>query len=154
MSIYFYSHRRKYGEFSQFYPCAFKHKGETFCSTEQWMMASKARLMGDEKTRRKIMKERSPIKIKSLGRRVRPFNQQLWEKKRFKVVFTGNMLKFTQNSHLRKILRDTSSKMLVEAAPKDKIWGIGLSVKDAKAGKKWKGQNLLGKVLMKVRNKL
>ena len=117
-------------------------------------MASKARLMGDEKTRCKIMKERSPIKIKSLGRRVAPFNQQLWEKERFHVVFAGNMLKFTQDDRLRKKLKDTSSKILVEAAPKDKIWGIGLSAKDAKAGKEWKGQNLLGKALMKVRHTL
>lgn len=152
--LYFYSHKRKGGEFSQFYPCAFKHEGETFYSAEQWMMASKARLMGDEKTRRQIMKERSPMKIKSLGRRVTPFNQRLWEKERFKIVFAGNMLKFNQDDRLRKKLKDTGNKTLVEAAPRDKIWGIGISVKDATAGKKWKGQNLLGKALMKVRKKL
>ena len=94
------------------------------------------------------------MKIKSLGRRVTPFNQQLWEKERFKIVVVGNMLKFNQDDRLRKKLKDTGNKTLVEAAPRDKIWGIGISVKDAQAGKKWKGQNLLGKALMKVRKKL
>jgi predicted NAD-dependent protein-ADP-ribosyltransferase YbiA (DUF1768 family) len=34
--------------------------------------------------------------------------------------------------------------MLVEAAENDRVWGIGVSVKNAKKGMKWNGLNLLG----------
>lgn len=48
------------------------------------------------------------------------------------------------------------NKILVEASPYDKIWGIGLAVTDPRAADqdKWQGQNLLGKALMRVRDTL
>ncbi len=64
------------------------------------------------------------------------------------------MYKFSQNDHLRKKLLETGTRIIVEASAKDYIWGIGISFKDAVNGDKWKGLNLLGKVLMKVRKKL
>ncbi len=151
---YFYSHRKKGGEFSQFYASTFKVKGETYCCAEQWMMAQKAKLMGDDKSFKKIMRETNPIKIKSLGRRIKPWNQDLWEKKRFSIVLEGNMHKFRQNERLRKLLKETGTRTIAEAAPRDYIWGIGISFKDATNKKPWRGMNLLGKVLMKVRKKL
>ena len=63
----------------------------------------------------------------------------------------GNFLKFSQNAKLRKILMQTGDLTLVEAAPSDRIWGIGRSVNDAAAGASWQGQNLLGKALMAAR---
>ena len=53
-------------------------------------------------------------------------------------------------------LISTNNKILVEASPFDKIWGVGLDQNnpDILDENKWKGQNLLGKVLMNVRNKL
>ena len=43
--------------------------------------------------------------------------------------------------------------MIAECAVKDRIWGIGLSIKDENRLNidKWRGQNLLGKILMSVR---
>lgn len=71
-------------------------------------------------------------------------------------VYTGNLLKFSQNEELKQKLLDTENKILVEASPYDKIWGIGLSVSDKDFYNPilWKGENLLGKILMKVRNTL
>ena len=38
----------------------------------------------------------------------------------------------------------------------DRIWGVGLAVEDARIfdERKWRGQNLLGKALMEVRDYL
>lgn len=75
-------------------------------------------------------------------------------KKKNGIVVLGNFLKFAQNENLRKWLIDTYDRQLVEALPYDRIWGIGISVRDAEMGKEWKGHNLLGKALMEVRKKL
>lgn len=151
--FYFYSHRKKGGGFSQFYPSKFIVDGYKYSCAEQYMMAQKAKLMGDRTSFSKIMNEQNPIKIKSLGRRIKPWNQDKWEKNRFKIVLDGNMHKFTQNPRLAKKLEATGTRTIAEAAPKDFIWGIGISFKHATQGKPWKGMNLLGKVLMKVRKK-
>lgn len=72
------------------------------------------------------------------------------------VVVNGNLHKFGQNPELRDFLLSTGDKVLVEASPYDKIWGIGLDANnpDACAPKLWKGENLLGFALMEVRGLL
>ena len=66
------------------------------------------------------------------------------------------MAKFTQNRDLIIKLMDTGDAVLAEASPFDRTWGIGLSADDERAvnRKKWKGQNLLGETLMKIREQL
>ena len=50
----------------------------------------------------------------------------------------------------------TKNAILVEAAPYDRIWGVGMRSNDPniRDPKKWKGQNILGFALMKVRENL
>lgn len=63
--------------------------------------------------------------------------------------------KFSQNHSLYKILKSTDTKMIVESSPVDFIWGIGMHVTQYPNicdQTQWKGQNLLGKCLMKVRD--
>ena len=45
---------------------------------------------------------------------------------------------------------------MVESNPFDRIWGIGLAASDPRAQEKntWLGQNLLGKVLDEIRDRL
>lgn len=64
--------------------------------------------------------------------------------------------KFSQNENLKQQLIDTGSRIIAEASPYDKIWGIGLSEDNPMAldSTKWIGQNLLGEVLMTVRRNL
>jgi ribA/ribD-fused uncharacterized protein len=114
----------------------------------------------------------NPKDIKKMGRNVgnkqavsngaTPWNEQIWDRVKFDIVVDGNFLKFNQNEKLKKHLKATNDDILVEASPYDKIWGIGLSVKNAQNGKPWPidkktgkvGQNLLGKALMQVRDLL
>ena len=73
---------------------------------------------------------------------------------REKRLFTKESLRsFDQNPELRKRLERTGEEVIAECAVKDKIWGIGLSMKDEDrfCVERWKGQNLLGKILMDVR---
>ncbi len=128
--------------------------GQNYPTAEHWMMAGKARLFKDEEVLAEILEATSPAKAKKLGRKVRKFNEGVWKKHRYEIVKQGNLLKFGQHEDLKIFLLGTSNRVLVEASPLDKIWGIGLSKDrhDARRPEKWKGENLLGFALMEVRD--
>lgn len=94
--------------------------------------------------------------MKALGRQVRGFDAKVWDEVKFSVVLNASYLKFSQNASLRDFLLQTGSKILVEASPVDKIWGIGMSASDENAQNpvKWRGQNLLGFALMRARDEI
>jgi ribA/ribD-fused uncharacterized protein len=70
------------------------------------------------------------------------------------IVVRGNVAKFSQDERLREYLLGTGDRVLVEASPVDRIWGIGLAADhvDTKDPIKWDGLNLLGFALMTVRD--
>lgn len=142
--------------FGQWQPSIFKIDIDTYCCAEQYMMAEKARLFKDEETCKLIMKSTDPKEMKALGKKVRNFEQDLWDKAKYSIVLNGNYFKFTQNHDMRKFLLPTGDKVLVEASPLDTIWGIGLSEDNEKSQNPntWRGQNLLGFALMEVRDDL
>lgn len=153
--VYFYGHTRgPYACFSQFFACAFADGDGAYTCAEQFMMAGKAQLFGDRATLARIRAAQCPAQIKAFGRAVTPYDDARWAAARFGVVRRGNLLKFSQNEALRATLLATRTATLVEAAPNDRIWGIGISVKDALGGRAWNGENLLGKALMEVRDEL
>lgn len=84
------------------------------------------------------------------------YNESIWNGFRQIVVFEGLLAKFSQNEDLKKQLEATKNCILAECAVRDKIWGIGLSMKDPDRFEieKWNGQNLLGYSLMMVRERL
>ena len=144
------------GPFSQWNNSEFVVDGQKYVTAEQYMMHKKALLFNDKNTADKIIKSDSPATQKSLGRKVKGFDEKIWRKHREQIVYDGNYAKFSQNEYLLKELLDTGDKILVEASPVDKIWGIGLAEenKDAYNPVKWRGLNLLGKVLTQVKHDL
>jgi len=142
--------------FSQWWPATFKIADEVYPTAEHWMMASKARLFRDEDTARNIIRAGSPKQAKGLGRQVKGFVEADWDWEKRRIVTEGNLAKFSQNHLLLNFLLSTGDKVLVEASPVDRIWGIGLATDDDNARNplKWRGENLLGFVLMDVRDAL
>lgn len=144
------------GCLSQWWPCTFAIDGVEYTSAEQWMMAAKARLFGDSHAEERILAARTPAEAKKLGRLVRGFDEQVWAQQRFELVVLGNLAKFGQDAALGTYLSSTANRVLVEASPKDRVWGIGLSADDpsAQVPAEWKGLNLLGFALMEARERL
>lgn len=139
---------------SQWYPCCFEVDGDIYTSAEQYMMAEKAKLFGDIETREAILNTSDPRKCKSLGRKVKNFDKAVWDKNKRRIVERGNTEKFMQNDDLREYLLSTGNKVLVEASPTDRVWGIGLCKNnpDALDPTEWRGENLLGFALMNTRD--
>lgn len=141
---------------SQWFDAPFKIDDITYPTAEHYMMAEKARLFNNPKLVNEIIQSSNPGKAKALGRKVIGFSNTLWDQHRTDVVLSANIAKFSQNEALADFLINTDNRILVEASPVDKIWGIGLAEDDTEATNplKWEGQNLLGFALMDVRGKL
>jgi ribA/ribD-fused uncharacterized protein len=139
--------------FSQWHPCSFAIDGIACNCAEQYMMYRKAMLFGDERIAARILKAKSPVEQKKLGRQVRNFDRIRWEQICKEVVYEANRAKFAQNQELLRQLLDTKGTTLVEASPYDTIWGVGLAEEDPaiRDRRKWKGTNWLGEILTKLR---
>ena len=141
---------------SQWWLCVFMENGILFSCAEQYMMYKKALLFKDYKHAQEILITKTPKRIKELGRLVEDFDDEIWNTEKEKIVLRGNLLKFSQNSELRNYLTSTGNKILVEASPYDKVWGIGMKSNDddiCDPGK-WQGKNLLGFLLMETRDRV
>jgi len=148
---------------SNWYPCVFNAEYEgkkyTFYNSEQYFMFIKAKTFGDEEIAMKIAFEgKNPKTAKTLGRKVRNYDDNVWNEKRYQVMVDACYLKFSSNEDLKNnILSDEfNGKHYVESSPVDRIWGVGLSENDPLIDdeKNWLGTNLLGKALDEVRERL
>lgn len=144
------------GVLSQWWLSSFTVDDVAYASAEHWMMAGKARMFGDDESLAAVLAARTPAEAKNLGRKVRGFDEEGWGAARFELVVAGNVAKFGQDPDLRAYLLGTDNRVLVEASPRDKVWGIGLAASDDRATdpSRWRGQNLLGFALMEARARL
>lgn len=144
------------GSLSQWWPAEFTADGLTFATAEHYMMWRKAILFDDQAVAEQILAAPHPHAAKVLGGRVAGFDQQVWNEHRSPIVVAGNLAKFGQYPNLRAYLLRTGRRVLVEASPMDRIWGIGLTGDDPAAAdpRTWRGLNLLGFALMQVRDAL
>jgi ribA/ribD-fused uncharacterized protein len=141
---------------SQWWPAPFTVDGVTYATAEHWMMAGKARLFGDAEAERRVLAAGHPAEAKKAGRLVRGFDEETWARERYGIVVEGSVHKFAAHPELREFLLNTGEKVLVEASPVDRVWGIGLAADDEAATdpERWKGPNLLGFALMEARERL
>ena len=68
--------------FSQWYEASFELHGIKYPTAEHYMMAEKARLFQDEAILEQILATNHPGEAKKLGRLVKGFKQETWEKHR------------------------------------------------------------------------
>lgn len=160
--IFFWGHTPKvpgridHSCLSNWFPAPFEVDGVRYPTTEHYMMAEKARLFGDDEIRQKVATAGGPGKAKALGRQVHGFREEVWVEHRFGIVVAANHAKFSQNEEMGSYLGTTDTKVLVEASPRDRIWGIGMGKDNERATDPmgWRGLNLLGFALMGVRARL
>jgi len=158
--VYFWGHRARADKvitktcFSQCWAAPFEVEGNRFASAEHWMMAEKARLFNADDIYKQILNSKSPGAAKALGRQVSSFDEAIWNAVKYDIVVQGNYHKFTQHEDLGAFLKGTGKRVLVEASPVDKIWGVGLAQDDERieSPSKWRGENMLGFALMSVRD--
>ena len=142
--------------FSQWFTSPFVVNEVRYPTAEHYMMHQKAVLFGDEEVASQVLESKSPGAAKALGRAVKNFEQAVWDENAFRIVVEANFHKFDQNEAIGNYLVSTKQRVLVEASPKDAIWGIGLDVnaEGIENPENWRGKNLLGFALMEARQQL
>ena len=141
---------------SNHFKCNFTVNEEPFNSAEQFIMVCKARRFNDMETVSKLFKEENPKQQLELGKTVKNFNNTTWLSEVDRLVYPGLLAKFTQSDQLASFLLKTGDNLIVEAS-KNKIWGVGLHLRDPNLWNKQnhaENGNKLGKLLMKVRKHL
>lgn len=143
---------------SNHYPCAFSIDGQSYTSTEQYLFHQKALKVGDNGAAKLVLMTENAADAKKVGERIE-WNEGIhghWMKFASDKLYEGNQKKYEHNQELRKYLFDTAPKSLVEANPYDSRWGVGLHHNDPDIydKTKWKGKNVFGLLLTKLRNRM
>jgi ribA/ribD-fused uncharacterized protein len=125
--------------------------GVQWHSVEHYVQYNKAEGAGDTRRAREIRMTSDPLDAMAVGRRVKPGDS--WKKKGPEVMRKAQIAKFSQPA--MKVVLQNTRRVIMEAT-KDKHWGIGVSLndKDVMNSRKWVGENLVGKMLMEVRELL
>ncbi len=152
--ILFYRERDEYGYYSNFYRRSITIKNQTFHCNEQYIMYNKAMLFGDTSTANTILNTYEQASIKALGRQVKGFDENVWVANRERIADECNMAKFSQHTDLKQYLLETGDAIIAEAAKYDCIWGIGCDSIVGRDQSQWRGLNILGQSLMRIRTQL
>ena len=113
----------------------------------------KALYFGDQAAAHKIEAADDALECKRLSREIESFDAEAWNEIAGAETYFGISEKFRQNTKLKNTLLQTGAKTIVECSY-DKIWGSGIHLNNVNALNKetWIGNNLLGKILMDIRN--
>ncbi len=138
--VFFYSTSDPYGEFSNWWPAPFELDGQRWPTTEHYFMAQKTTA---KRPRERIRRAPTPRRAKELGRAVQL--RRGWDGMKFEVMLKANLAKFRQHDDLAELLLSTGDRPIHENCP-DPWWGGGPNFP--------RGRDLLGKVLVRVRDQL
>ncbi len=147
---YFYTKKDRE---SNFYPHAFTYRGVKLPTSEHHLMREKARLMGDQHAMTLIEAAPSALAAKRLGRKVKPWDQGLWDDNCDRIMEDILVAKFNSTPGMRAYILNTEGHFY-EASPRDKVWGIGIGIKQAEAGAPHNGENKLGRALDRARARI
>lgn len=144
------------GDFAQFERCIFEVKNISYFCVEQYLLANQAILFRDDVMLEKIMTAKSIRQARLFGDKIRNFDQEEWNHHKLNMAYVGNLCKFRQNENLKFKLLETENKIIVNADPYEKDWGIKKRITelDIKNPHSWKGENQLGFILMMIREEL
>ena len=140
---------------SNFHYSPFEDNGHSFSTVEHYYQYRKALYFKDETTASTILHSHSPAQAKALSYQIQDYDEELWRSVAEQTMYNACSKKFQQNITLRTKLKGTRG-LLVEANPKDNFFSCGLSIDDPNLDEtlKWKGQNILGNILIKIRDSL
>ncbi|MFD0724794.1 NADAR family protein [Lysobacter brunescens] len=141
-TIRFYSTTDDYGEFSNFAEYPIRIDGVTWPTTEHYFQAQK---FEDAAYRQRIRKAHSPMEAARMGRDRKMKLRRDWESVKVSVMHAALLAKFRQHGDLRALLLSTGDAKLVEHTENDEYWGDGGD---------GHGRNMLGQLLMRVRERL
>jgi len=155
--VYFWGTQDEVGYLSNWYPVKFNFTNRPVANSEQAFMMCKATVCNDAEGFDKLCQTTDPAQAKKIGRSLKNFDAAVWDEWKVSAMYDVNFYKYTQNPKLLQLLLETGDAELIEASPKDSIWGSGLSKEEhlnrEEAGDtSYPGQNLLGKVLTKLRD--
>ncbi len=90
------------------------------------MMVHKAKLFKDDEALAEMLVTPKPGAVKALGRKVKNFDKKFGMLMLLTLWWKEAAHKFSQNETFKTFLLNTGKKIIVEASPRDFIWGIGL----------------------------
>lgn len=140
--ILFYSVGDELGELSNFAPFPIKLSSKQWATSEHYFQAQKFLDVSD---RERVRLAKTPALAARLGRDRSKKLRRDWDSVKVSVMRRAVEAKFRQHSDLRQLLLSTGNALLVEHTENDDFWG------DAGDGS---GQNMLGRILMEVRDAL
>ncbi len=142
MEIFFYKVNDEYGCFSNFSPHGFDLEGQFWKTSEHYFQAQK--FVGTE-YEEQIRLSLSPMEAAKMGRdRSKPLRED-WEDIKDEVMRKAVLKKFSTHKDIQKVLLSTEDKVIIEKTSNDYYWGCG---------KDGSGKNMLGIILMEVRELL
>lgn len=141
---------------STFFYSPFEYNGQRYNHLEQFYQVQKAKTFGDADCVIELLKCRSPRRCKELGSTIKGYDADKWAALAEKILYAGALERFMQNAVARRYLKETGDALIGEATRFDSYWAIGMDIDDPDIDDidNWPGQNLYGRILVKVRDNL
>jgi len=148
-----------YGFLSLKWTVELEFNGTMYNSAHQAMAAELAKAFNDQEGLQRIMLADTPDEVVYRLDNVpgdAEANETKWNDTTKQLLYDINIAKFNQYPELSARLLETKTAVLGAYVPDDTLIGIGISLDNVQSKNpiNWTGQNLLGKALMDIREKL